>query len=590
MPPRRSRTVSQLLAGAFTGSCATGCDDPELLRRFLERQDDAAFEAIVRRHGPLVLNVCWGVLRNEADVEDAFQSTFLVLAHNGGAVRKAGSLASWLHGVAFRMACRAREASARRASHLARTAPKAPTEEADEVAWREVPPDRARGVGRHLGAISVPAPALLPGWEDAGRGRGPARGRPEHTQGPARARAGALEARLVRRGLGPAAVALTAAWPFAARAGPPASLITTTVKSATTVAAGGVSASAVSAEVGALLKGGLSTMKFVSAKAAITLALGVVTTMLAVQYLTARAARPPGGQAVPAEAAPNDKTAADAARIAQGEKARADQAAAAAKLAITARRAQVVKGGPQAGGGDEAVVRGAWTAVSGESGGKNLPALRGYRMTFDDGKVTVRFAGETKQGTFKLDPKSTPKSIDLGLDGGTGLGIYSLEGDTLKLCLAEGGKVERPTKFTAEEGARTVLLTMKRAAGSEPAHEEKGGAGDAEYLPQVSVLREHLKAVDERNKALERQFEMSRESIDGVLTKVDAGKNAISIGLKGTKLVLEDAPLSGDATVQLGDRQVAITDLQPGMYVVARLKTDGDRTVVAAVTASKPGE
>ena len=590
MPPRRSRTVSQLLAGAFTGSCATGCDDPELLRRFLERQDDAAFEAIVRRHGPLVLNVCWGVLRNEADVEDAFQSTFLVLAHNGGAVRKAGSLASWLHGVAFRMACRAREASARRASHLARTAPKAPTEEADEVAWREV----RLIVHEELDAISerYRSPLLLcyldgRTQDEAAallgvarstlkvrleRGRRCLRAAPC----PARPRAGGGRA---HRGL-----ALRGA-------GGPARLTDHHHRQVRDDRRGGgrVGLGRVGRSRGPP-QGRLEYNEVCEREGGHHAGPGRRDDHAGRAVPHGASCPAAGGQAVPAEAAPNDKTAADAARIAQGEKARADQAAAAAKLAITARRAQVVKGGPQAGGGDEAVVRGAWTAVSGESGGKNLPALRGYRMTFDDGKVTVRFAGETKQGTFKLDPKSTPKSIDLGLDGGTGLGIYSLEGDTLKLCLAEGGKVERPTKFTAEEGARTVLLTMKRAAGSEPAHEEKGGAGDAEYLPQVSVLREHLKAVDERNKALERQFEMSRESIDGVLTKVDAGKNAISIGLKGTKLVLEDAPLSGDATVQLGDRQVAITDLQPGMYVVARLKTDGDRTVVAAVTASKPGE
>ena len=112
--------------------------DQELLWRFLAERDAAAFETLLRRHGPMVLDVCRGVLRNEADAEDAFQATFLVLARKADSIRKAASLASFLYGVAYRTALKARDDSARRQRHEAWARQRSTTTDPDELSWREV--------------------------------------------------------------------------------------------------------------------------------------------------------------------------------------------------------------------------------------------------------------------------------------------------------------------------------------------------------------------------------------------------------------------------------------------------------------------
>ena len=92
----------------------SGLGDGQLLERYLTHGDEAAFEALVNLHGPMVLGVCRRVLRDPRDIEDAFQATFLILVRKASTIRDRLHLSNWLFGVAYRVARRARTNTLRR--------------------------------------------------------------------------------------------------------------------------------------------------------------------------------------------------------------------------------------------------------------------------------------------------------------------------------------------------------------------------------------------------------------------------------------------------------------------------------------------
>jgi hypothetical protein len=95
----------------FRGGSVVALSDRQLLERFVHRRDEAgeaAFAALVRRHGPMVWGVCRRLLRDPADASDAFQATFIVLVRRAGSVRVHDSLGPWLHGASVRVALRTR--------------------------------------------------------------------------------------------------------------------------------------------------------------------------------------------------------------------------------------------------------------------------------------------------------------------------------------------------------------------------------------------------------------------------------------------------------------------------------------------------
>jgi RNA polymerase sigma factor (sigma-70 family) len=129
----------QQLRKAMAAETLASYSDCQLIQRFLTDHDEAAFHALLRCHGPMVMRVCRRVLGHEQDVEDAFQATFLVLAREARGIRKHQSIASWLHGVAYRLSLNARKANTRRRKHETHAAAaNGTTAMTDEVGWKEL--------------------------------------------------------------------------------------------------------------------------------------------------------------------------------------------------------------------------------------------------------------------------------------------------------------------------------------------------------------------------------------------------------------------------------------------------------------------
>jgi RNA polymerase sigma factor (sigma-70 family) len=102
------------LGRIFEGESISGLSEWQLLERYLERRDETAFEALVTRHGPMVLGVCRRALGFSPDAEDAFQATFLILVRRARDLGPRDAIGPWLYGVARRVAARARTQASRR--------------------------------------------------------------------------------------------------------------------------------------------------------------------------------------------------------------------------------------------------------------------------------------------------------------------------------------------------------------------------------------------------------------------------------------------------------------------------------------------
>jgi RNA polymerase sigma factor (sigma-70 family) len=139
MASRQAGTVLRHLRRLAAAPDGPERTDRELLHAFCAANDQAAFAALVRRHGPLVWGLCRHGLGHEHDAEDAFQATFLVLARKAASIRKGEALVSFLHGVAHRTVMNAKRNSARRRAHEGQAQDtRQVANPAWEAAWREV--------------------------------------------------------------------------------------------------------------------------------------------------------------------------------------------------------------------------------------------------------------------------------------------------------------------------------------------------------------------------------------------------------------------------------------------------------------------
>jgi RNA polymerase sigma factor (sigma-70 family) len=242
--------------------------DAELLQRVVAEHDEGAFEAILSRHGPMVLGVCRRVLHHCEDAEDCFQATFLVLARQSALISKRQSLGCWLHGVAQRLALKAKADARRRRVSEARRAVLTPEIPQSKMMWHEIAPILDEELRRMAETFRAPLvlcylegktrdeAAQQLGWSLRTLMRRLERGRRQ------------LRQRLIRRGVTISAALLTTGLGNSASAGVPATLADATVRAVMLITAGRAATSVVSANIAALTEGLVKALFLAKVKAA----------------------------------------------------------------------------------------------------------------------------------------------------------------------------------------------------------------------------------------------------------------------------------------------------------------------------------
>ncbi|HEV3260671.1 MAG TPA: sigma-70 family RNA polymerase sigma factor [Gemmataceae bacterium] len=269
--------------------------DTALLERFVGQRDEAAFEVLVWRHGPMVLSLCQRLLHNPHDAEDVLQATFLTLARKAGSIRKRESLGSWLYKVAYRIAlhAKARAANSGAAAGAMQDVPAA--EGPDEDVWQQVRPLLDEAIQRLPEKYRTPI-VLCYLQGKTNREAAAQIGCPIGTVCTRLARArGLLRRQLARHGVALSAALLgTVLSRHAVSAAASTPLVVSTVKAACLLAAGQTGAAGlISANVASLVQGASKAMFLTKLKitAVLLLAAGVVAAGAGVLTHRAVAAR-----------------------------------------------------------------------------------------------------------------------------------------------------------------------------------------------------------------------------------------------------------------------------------------------------------
>jgi RNA polymerase sigma factor (sigma-70 family) len=418
-----------------------GLTDGELLACFVEHRDDAAFAALVRRHGPMVWGVCRRLLSHH-DAEDAFQAAFLVLVRKAASVRPREMVANWLYGVAHQTALKARATAARRGARERQVTAMPEAAVVEQDLWDDLRPL----LDQELTRLPANYRAVIVLCDLEGKTRQEVArqlGLPEGTVGSRLARARAMLAkRLARHGLPLVGGALAAVLSRnVAAAGVPTPVESATIKAASLLAAGEAAAGVIPARVAALAEGVLKMTLLAKLKTVTVLfvaagIIGLATALLGYRLVAADNASATATQGSKEPSAEKD-----------GGKAKSPK--------------------------DEEAIQGTWVLVKLEQVNAQPQDPKGtFKVVIAGDKIVFP---DKSEATFKLDPTREPKRIEFivakGGRAATAPGIYSLRGDELKYCLGREGDTEPPASFDIKKagpGMFPTCWTLRRDDDGKP--------------------------------------------------------------------------------------------------------------------------
>jgi RNA polymerase sigma factor (sigma-70 family) len=532
-----------------------GLTDGQLLESFLARREEAAFEALVRRHGPMVLSVCRRVLRHAQDAEDAFQATFLVLVRKAASIQPRELVGNWLYGVAYRTALKARTSTARRRARE-REFWEMPRPEAREETgsdWRPV-------LDRELNRLPDKYRTLIVLGDLEGKSRKEMARHldlPEGTVSSRLARARRLLARrMARHGLTLSGGALAAVIAPSAEAGVPPALLTITVEAAAQVAAGTVAtAGGVSAAVAALTEGVLTAMFLTRLKVAVALVLAAGVFASGTGLLTHRAlAQKPAAQKPGASAGKKDKK----------------------------------ESGPSIQAHVKAVdVAGNGIVVTVNEGGKKavektFTLAKDAKVLLNDGRTKGDPGKEGKladltEGTGVVLQLSADQKTVLGITVGptaihAGVKAVDVASNTITVAYKDNkGTPQEKTLLLAKDAK--VLLNDGLVKGFK---DQEGKVGDLTEGTRVVLM---VSALDQKTVL---EIRKQGETLHGTAKAVDVGNNTITVTVKEeggladkTLEVLKDARIDGN-----------LGDIAPGTRVIVQVSVF-DKTKAAGIHVQK---
>jgi RNA polymerase sigma factor (sigma-70 family) len=393
--------------------------DASLLEQFVRHRDEAAFAALMQRHGPMVLGVCRRVLHEAQDADDVFQATFLVLVRKAAVIRHPELLGNWLYGVAYHIALQARAGAARWRSHERQVEDVPAPEPVDERIWEELRPLLDEEIHRLPEKYRAPVVlCYLEGktYAEAARMLGWAEGTVSGRLARAREK---LRTRLAFRGLTLSAATLAATLGQQGSAAVPAALAQVTFQAAALTAAAGPAAAAglISAQAAALSQAALQTTFAVKLKI-----LGAVVAAAGLVGL---------GGAVVSHGSANP--------------------------AWTSRPVTE----------DRDQLQGTWRWVAGQEAG-HASAPKDLSWSFQGNQLIVQSGDQRLQGTYQLNRAYLHmRTIDITLPSAAGgppttlYGIYGFENEGLSVCFTTEA-ARRPLQFDSTPSNGQVFYEFRR--------------------------------------------------------------------------------------------------------------------------------